>query len=119
MRRGGDDEPRDVSQEMIDSINEGITALKPGFVQIRVEDVVWEECRMLQMLLFRKSANHSVWLKPFSLELFVFVDTGSGVWFVVFCWCRDPGDCLSPVPVWSLPLFLSKDFWPGMGSDGF
>ena len=35
------------------------------------------------------------------------------------CCCRDPGDCLSLVLVWSLPLLLSKDFWSGMGSDGF
>ena len=51
-------------------------------------------------------------------ELSVFVDTRLGVWFVVLCCCRDPGDCLSPVLVWSLPLLLSKDFWSGMGSDG-
>ena len=72
------------------------------------------------------------WLKPFSLELSVFVDAGLGVWFVVLCCCRDPGDCLSlvcccrdpgdclsPVLVWSLPLLLSKDFQSGMVRDGF
>ena len=57
--------------------------------------------------------------KPFSLELSVSVDTGLGVWFVILCCCRDPCDCLSPVLVRSLPLLLSKDFWSGMGSDGF
>ena len=57
-----------------------------------------------------------LWLKPFSLELSLFVDTGLGVWFVVvcvavaipatvflLCWC-------GPCP---------KDFRSGMGSDGF
>ena len=48
----------------------------------------------------------------------------SGLWFVAVCLppvccCRDPGDCLSPVLVWSLPLLLSKDFRSGMVSDGF
>ena len=57
--------------------------------------------------------------KPCSLELFVFADTGLGVWSVVcavvaipatvflLCWCG------------SLPLLLSKDFRSGMLSDGF
>ena len=38
---------------------------------------------------------------------------------MVLCCRRDPGDCLSPVLVWSLHLLLSKDFRSGMGSDGF
>ena len=38
---------------------------------------------------------------------------------VFVCACRDPGDCLSLVLVWSLPLLLSKDFQSGMVSDGF
>ena len=49
----------------------------------------------------------------------LFVDTGLGVLFVVLCCCRDPGNCLLPVLVWSLPLLLSKKFWSGMVSDGF
>ena len=52
-------------------------------------------------------------------ELSVFVDTGTGVLFVVLCCCRDPGDCLLPVLVWSLRLLLSKEFWAGMVCDGF
>ena len=53
-----------------------------------------------------------------------------GLWFCVacrdpgdflspVCCCRDLGDCLSLLLVWSLPLLLSKDFRSGMVSDGF
>ena len=51
------------------------------------------------------------------VKLCVSVDTGLGV--LVLCCCRDPGDCLSPVLVWSLPLLLSKVFWSGRSSDSF
>ena len=51
-------------------------------------------------------------------ELSVFVDTGLGVWFVVLCCRCDPGDCLTPVLVWSLPLLLLKGFGSGILNDG-
>ena len=43
----------------------------------------------------------------------------SWLFVFVFCPCRDSGDCLSPVLVWSLPLSLSKDVRLGMVSGGF
>ena len=41
-------------------------------------------------------------------------------WVLVFCvGCRDPGDCLSLVPVWFVRIGFWKIIWLGMGGDGF
>ena len=62
------------------------------------EDKRDRDLESVQTLSEWRNLHDPFWLKPFSLELSVFVNTGLGVWFVVcLCCCRDPSDCLPPV----------------------
>ena len=54
---GEEDQPRDVAQEIIDSVNAELTLMDPRYVPIGVVDVVCEECRIPDMRQFHVSGT--------------------------------------------------------------